>query len=107
MPDGVRPDEAFDLALRHAGEVIPGAVVFTDMLEAEPVIILKLLARARRPVDSLGPTALMVASPQGRSDGRLRRGNPGFPLSYHLENMESSAGPGKHGRGLTAWLSAR
>src|SRR5213079_1193928 len=92
-PDGAAPDRVgadvlFDVGGVEAGEVVPFFVVFADMLEAEPAILIEPVARERRAVVAMQPTSRRFADPfEGpRTVGRQRLGSP----PRHSANMCSS-----------------
>src|SRR5690606_22140614 len=66
----IAPSALLDGVLVHAGEVIPGEVVGPHMVQAEPVVTVEIVARARRAVQPLGLAAGTVAAARGRSGRR-------------------------------------
>src|SRR5215813_4476145 len=63
LPDRVVTDLGFDLAVVHPGIIIPRGIVSTNVIEAEPVIIVQLEPRFRRTELPAGDAAGMIARP--------------------------------------------
>src|SRR6185437_16512642 len=70
LPDRVMPDMGLDLGAAHPGVVIPGGVIGTHMIEAEPVEIVERHSRAWRPELARGGATGMVARSR-RNRGRI------------------------------------
>src|SRR5262249_24704840 len=62
--DHVQPPRRFDLLRGHAAIEVPGGVVGANIIEAEPVMLMERIARARRSMLTGGPAAFVVARPQ-------------------------------------------
>src|SRR4051794_40375814 len=74
LPDRVPPDLGFDLALAHAGVIIPRHIVGPDMLETEPVIAVEFEPRFRRTEIAAGLAPGMVARAHRRHRFRCKNG---------------------------------
>src|SRR5579884_221780 len=61
LPYRVAADFSFDLAVAHAGVVVPGGIVGAHVFEAEPVVVVEFEARSGRPEIAAGGAARMVA----------------------------------------------
>src|SRR5262249_50353552 len=95
-PDRVSADMLFDRLSVEPGEIVPFFVVFADVLQAEPAILIEPIARERRSEVAMQPAAGRLAHPfeTGHALGRQRLGSP----SRHPANMCSGETGGKRGK---------
>src|SRR5439155_27311234 len=66
LPRRIMADLGFDLGFAHPHIIIPGRIVFADMIEAKPIIKIEACPRTRRPEVAAGCAARMVARPHLR-----------------------------------------
>ena len=92
-----------DLVGVEAGEIVPFLVVFADVLEAEPAILVEPVARERRAVLAVQPAARRFADPLEGLRAVGRRQGFGSP-SRHSANMCSTRLAGKRGE---RWARSR
>src|SRR5262249_50768370 len=61
LPNRIAPDLGLDLAIAHAGIVVPRRIVGADVIEAEPVVVAKIEPGFRRAELATGNATGMVA----------------------------------------------
>src|SRR5579875_84256 len=64
LPNGVAPAKVLDLALAHAGVIIPPAIVIADMRQAEPVIFPEPITALGSSIQALVLAIRVIAAPQ-------------------------------------------